>query len=147
MSWIEPKSPRLSSFCPHVLLFPRRLLARVTLGATCGRYPFVWCFGNTRPAPGAGGGGLNRHCERSEAIHFCRAKEEWIASSRNLSSGAHSRDPLAPRNDVGHKCTFSRRDTPELCKDLPPSHSEGAGNAGRAWCARSRACSGSKHAR
>src|SRR5260370_40945350 len=24
----------------------------------------------------------------------------WIASSRSLSSGAHSRDPLAPRNDV-----------------------------------------------
>jgi len=23
----------------------------------------------------------------------------WIASSRSLSSGAHSRDPLAPRND------------------------------------------------
>jgi hypothetical protein len=26
-------------------------------------------------------------------------KKEWIASSRSLSSGAHSRDPLAPRND------------------------------------------------
>jgi hypothetical protein len=25
--------------------------------------------------------------------------EMWIASSRSLSSGAHSRDPLAPRND------------------------------------------------
>jgi hypothetical protein len=25
--------------------------------------------------------------------------EKWIASSRSLSSGAHSRDPLAPRND------------------------------------------------
>jgi hypothetical protein len=25
--------------------------------------------------------------------------EHWIASSRSLSSGAHSRDPLAPRND------------------------------------------------
>src|SRR5450432_1703584 len=35
-----------------------------------------------------------RHCERSEAIQFLRL---WIAS-RNLSSGAHSRDPLA-RND------------------------------------------------
>jgi hypothetical protein len=23
----------------------------------------------------------------------------WIASSRSLSSGAHSRNPLAPRND------------------------------------------------
>jgi hypothetical protein len=28
-----------------------------------------------------------------------RARLEWIASSRSLSSGAHSRDPLAPRND------------------------------------------------
>ncbi|MGH6702225.1 MAG: hypothetical protein ACRECG_02300, partial [Bradyrhizobium sp.] len=37
-----------------------------------------------------------RHCERSEAIHVA-TKKEWIAS-RSLSSGAHSRDPLA-RND------------------------------------------------
>jgi NAD(P)-dependent dehydrogenase (short-subunit alcohol dehydrogenase family) len=28
-------------------------------------------------------------------------QQEWIASSRSLSSGAHSRDPLAPRNDGG----------------------------------------------
>jgi hypothetical protein len=26
--------------------------------------------------------------------------EAWIASSWSLSSGAHSRDPLAPRNDA-----------------------------------------------
>ena len=26
--------------------------------------------------------------------------EAWITSSRSLSSGAHSRDPLAPRNDA-----------------------------------------------
>jgi hypothetical protein len=38
-----------------------------------------------------------RHCERSEAIHRRHGKKEWIAS-RSLSSGAHSRDPLA-RND------------------------------------------------
>jgi len=37
-----------------------------------------------------------RHCERSEAIHRAE-KKEWTAS-RSLSSGAHSRDPLA-RND------------------------------------------------
>src|SRR6476661_10004086 len=43
----------------------------------------------------------SRHCERSEAIHLAAQKEEWIASSRSLSSGAHSRDPLAPRNDGG----------------------------------------------
>ncbi len=39
-----------------------------------------------------------RHCERSEAIQRW-IRELWIASSRSLSSGAHSRDPLAPRND------------------------------------------------
>src|SRR5882724_9853864 len=32
----------------------------------------------------------------SEAIHKTTRKPEWIASSRSLSSGAHSRDPLAP---------------------------------------------------
>jgi len=31
-----------------------------------------------------------------EAIHL---SSKWIAASRSLSSGAHSRDPLAPRND------------------------------------------------
>jgi hypothetical protein len=33
----------------------------------------------------------------------------WIASSRSLSSGAHSRDPLAPRNDdVAYARLFAR---------------------------------------
>jgi hypothetical protein len=41
----------------------------------------------------------SRHCERSEAIHLAAQKEEWIALSRSLSLGAHSRDPLAPPND------------------------------------------------
>ena len=40
---------------------------------------------------------LLRHCERSEAIQS--RKKDWIASSRSLSSGAHSRDPLTPRNN------------------------------------------------
>src|ERR1700692_2803855 len=41
-----------------------------------------------------------RHCERSEAIQLWGCEiESWIASSRSLSSGARSRDPLAPRND------------------------------------------------
>jgi hypothetical protein len=35
----------------------------------------------------------------SEAIQCFYAPPLWIASSRSLSSGAHSRDPLAPRND------------------------------------------------
>jgi hypothetical protein len=33
----------------------------------------------------------------------CSVKKEWIAASRSLSSGAHSRDPLAPRNDERKK--------------------------------------------
>jgi hypothetical protein len=37
-----------------------------------------------------------------EAIHLTK----WIASSRSLSSGAHSRDPLAPRNDEGEAFSF-----------------------------------------
>ncbi len=40
---------------------------------------------------------FDRHCEPSEAIHSCFLVASWIAS-RSLSSGAHSRDPLA-RND------------------------------------------------
>jgi hypothetical protein len=52
----------------------------------------------------------SRHCERQRSNPFRRAKKDWIASSRSLSSGAHSRDPLAPLrkrfafvagNDVG----------------------------------------------
>jgi hypothetical protein len=35
--------------------------------------------------------------QRDEAIHSFPAEPQWIAS-RSLSSGAHSRDPLA-RND------------------------------------------------
>jgi hypothetical protein len=31
--------------------------------------------------------------------HLSGAPGRWIASSRSLSSGAHSRGPLAPRND------------------------------------------------
>src|SRR5258706_14161969 len=42
-----------------------------------------------------------RHCERSEAIHLAAQKEEWIASSRSLSSGARSRDPLARNDGLG----------------------------------------------
>jgi hypothetical protein len=40
-------------------------------------------------------------------------KETWIASSWSLSSGAHSRDPLAPRNDVDKTRSHSRREAPE----------------------------------
>ena len=52
-----------------------------------------------------------RHCEErsDEAIHSFFA-ERWIAS-QSLSSGAHSRDPLA-RNDVDYDAaTFRGRST------------------------------------
>jgi hypothetical protein len=35
----------------------------------------------------------------SEAKQSSVIAQDWIVSSRSLSSGAHSRDPLAPRND------------------------------------------------
>ncbi len=54
-----------------------------------------------------------RHCERSEAIHSFLCAAKWIAS-RSLSSGAHSRDPLARNDGAKHKSAFSRRDAPEL---------------------------------
>jgi hypothetical protein len=43
---------------------------------------------------------IDRHCEErsDEAIQLSFLRRSWIAS-RSLSSGAHSRDPLA-RNDV-----------------------------------------------
>jgi branched-chain amino acid transport system ATP-binding protein len=40
----------------------------------------------------------NRHCERGEAIQGHKEKD-WITSSRSQSSGGHSPDPVAPRND------------------------------------------------
>jgi len=48
-------------------------------------------------------------------------KRLWIASSRSLSSGAHSRDPLAPRNDGKHASTFSRHEMSEVLEaNRPP---------------------------
>ncbi|MDR3486464.1 MAG: hypothetical protein P4M05_16335, partial [Bradyrhizobium sp.] len=43
-----------------------------------------------------------RHCEErsDEAIHSCFLVALWIAS-RSLSSGVHSRDPLARNDGVG----------------------------------------------
>jgi hypothetical protein len=55
------------------------------------------------------------------------AKKEWIAS-RSLSSGAHSRDPLA-RNDGKIRLLIpAARIAPEVCMNDPPK--EGVGNAG-----------------
>jgi hypothetical protein len=43
---------------------------------------------------------FSRLSKRSEAKQSIgQQKESWIASSRSLSSGARSRDLLAPRND------------------------------------------------
>jgi hypothetical protein len=55
---------------------------------------------------------LDRHCERQQSNPSGNQKA-WIASSRSLSSGAHSRDPLAPCNDAGYKFAISRRKAPE----------------------------------
>jgi hypothetical protein len=45
------------------------------------------------------GAGATATVIASEAKQSIVPQKEWIASSRSLSSGAHSRDPLAPRND------------------------------------------------
>jgi small subunit ribosomal protein S16 len=42
-----------------------------------------------------------------------RKKKEWIASSRSLSSGAHSRDPVAPCNDEFDQTDFQLTHTQE----------------------------------
>jgi hypothetical protein len=55
-----------------------------------------------------------RHCERSEAIQG--HKKDWIASSRSLSSGAHSRDPLAPRNDDEIQLNLDSSSSSVLCR-------------------------------
>jgi hypothetical protein len=85
----------------------------------------------------------HRHCERSEAIQGS-TKQVWIASSRSLSSGAHSRDPLAPRNDVEPQL----RDLAARCArvfaiNLSPSHQRAQGMPG-ARRARSLACKNKK---
>jgi len=73
-------------------------------------------------------GGLPKFVIASEAKQSSFALWLWIASSRSLSSGAHSRDPLAPRNDgsrasirmsnSGYTSAFSRREAPEVCVSL-----------------------------
>jgi hypothetical protein len=48
-----------------------------------------------------GHGGNSPHVIESEAKQSRSFRgSNWIASSRSLSSGARSRDPLAPRNEV-----------------------------------------------
>jgi hypothetical protein len=55
-----------------------------------------------------------RHCERSEAIHLSSQRKAWIASSRSLLSGAHSRDPFAPRNHDWKRLSWSFESEPEI---------------------------------
>jgi hypothetical protein len=73
--------------------------------------------------------------QRSNPFFLCAAR--WIAS-RSLSSGAHSRDPLA-RNDVGlqTRIRIPRRDAPEAFHEISRP-SEGVGNAGCPWHPRPR---------
>ena len=54
--------------------------------------------------------------------HCLCGTQNWIASSRSLSSGAHSCDPLAPRNDDKSRqrdCDDQRRSWVKLDDDLP----------------------------
>jgi hypothetical protein len=43
--------------------------------------------------------GISKPVIASGAKQSSATSKSWIASSRSLSSGAHLRDPLAPRND------------------------------------------------
>jgi len=72
----------------QVLTHPQQAYTRQLLDAAPGR---DWDFANFRPVAAA-----RSTCD--EAIHNLAAPPVWIAS-RSLSSGAHSRNPLA-RNDV-----------------------------------------------
>ena len=84
-----------------------------------------------------------------EAIQLSLSqRRSWIAS-RSLSSGAHSRDPLARNDGVstgvkfqtarGRASALSRREAPELCVTCRPQREqEGAGKAGCALHPRSR---------
>ena len=67
-------------------------------------------------------------------------KGSWIAS-RSLSSGAHSRDPLA-RNDgecFRHAFEIPRRDAPEFCVWFRPRNQRAQGKPG-ARCTRGPVC-------
>jgi hypothetical protein len=78
---------------------------------------------------------LRALAKQSSLLH----KKEWIASSRSLPSGAHSRDPLAPRNDGEHASAISPHVSREFCqrrsalfeKRARRYPKRGAGNAGR----------------
>jgi hypothetical protein len=72
---------RLTSSCRRCLRQTRSVCARERNGIQ---------FSNSQHASSPG----TVIASASEAIH--RATKSWIASSRSLSSGAHSRDPLAP---------------------------------------------------
>ena len=64
----------------------------------------------------------------------------WIAS-RSLSSGAHSRDPLA-RNDGKYSFAFSRRVAPEACEKLFALPKQRAQGMPDARCTRGLMCNG-----
>jgi hypothetical protein len=71
------------------------------------------------------------------------APGEGDSQRASLAETAPHPNPLPARTGRGrskHTFAFSRRISPEFCKETSRPPSEGAGNAGR-WCARSRACS------
>src|ERR1700737_4120859 len=81
----------------------------------------------------------DRHCEErsDEAIHSSFCAEIWIAS-RSLSSGAHSRDPLARNAGETHLRILAAR-CARGAHECFALKSEGVGNAG-CRCTRSLAC-------
>jgi hypothetical protein len=68
-----------------------------------------------------------RDCERSEAIHLTEQKV-WIASSQGLLAMTGRVSMQIQAADTRLR---SRRDAPELCRNVSPTKSEGVGNAGR----------------
>jgi hypothetical protein len=58
----------------------------------------------------------HRHCERSEAIHSFFARQDGLLP-RSLSSGAHSRDPLARNDDPDISQCARRSVIPDGPKD------------------------------
>jgi hypothetical protein len=104
-----------------------------------------WRLWNTGSPAFAGDDDLKTVIARSEATKQSispRKEGSWIAS-RSLSSGAHSRDPLA-RNDVerasSHTFAFSPRHAPEVCSELSALSKVRAQGMPGARCARGLVC-------
>src|SRR5258708_3121523 len=115
-----PSSEKRNFALPASAILTDRLHGTPSLSTTRSRKPpcrsRVWHDGSgTNQVPD------NRHCEehlrRSNPACFAAL---WIASSRSLSSGAHSRDPSAPRNDVERAERLSGANHLQICTLPPP---------------------------